>query len=983
MTKKLFLTVAVIGTLTLVGCNSQKKYPSVPPLTGDIVADFSKGESEEVFGSDGWSNGQPFNAVWKKENVTYSDGLMHLSIKDEEATDNETVYPHTAGEARTKKLYGYGDFEVRMKPAKVVGTVSTFFTYTDEWNKVDGVENKHDEIDIEFLGKDTTKVQFNYFVGGEGSHEYMYNLGFDASKEFHNYGFRWEKDCITWLVDGKTAYQVKGTGVADIPSQSGRILASYWPSSAESWSGKYAGNNTATTDYQWIKASGETIYADGDEPQDPVDPDEDVKWDEITPTAVDFSTGRADVYTVTENQGVTNIAYERAGEWANVVGGGITEVANKSNAVNLTLKNNSSTKSVVRIDVQGTEKIGNTDCLNTSAAAKNHTEIYTDKEWGGSKIELAANEEVEFVVNYDVTTERGAAKYLLVFVDSLSDGLVEHAGGSLSISKVRFANTTGEEITPVTPVEPDPQPEEPDEPDATWDPIDVSDLTFSASDSNVYTVTKKDGVTNVKYTAAGNWANVSAEINTIANDKDTVRVTLKNNATVSTKVRVDVKGTNKVGNTDCLNESAVAEGHTDIYTDKEWGGSSLTLAAGEKAHFIITYDTHTEKGAATHLLVYMDSMQATSDAHAGDLDIRAVKFAKLGEDPVVIVDPDADDPVWGVIDAVDLAFNASNADMYNVEKKDGVTTVTYSTASGWANVSAELGTNAAGKDTVKVTLQNNSASASKIRVDVKGTNAVGNTDCLNVEATAAGHTDIYTDKEWGGSSLTLATSEKVDFVITYDESTEKGAATHLLVYLDSTQGEPLAHEGGSVSISNIKFAKLGEDSGEGGEGGEQVDESLALTFSGNSEYTLDPVDTATKSVNATYSAVGGSSYVNFGAGLWSEIVNGKTTLSVKVKNNGSEAAHVRVDVMGETQVGNTKDLATACSAQGHTECYTNAEWGGSNLTVAANEEVTFVVTFDQTTSKGAATYLMFFLDSARGDANTYGGNITLSNFVLA
>ena len=77
MTKKLFLTVAVIGTLTLVGCNSQKKYPSVPPLTGDIVADFSKGESEEVFGSDGWSNGQPFNAVWKKENVTYSDGLMH------------------------------------------------------------------------------------------------------------------------------------------------------------------------------------------------------------------------------------------------------------------------------------------------------------------------------------------------------------------------------------------------------------------------------------------------------------------------------------------------------------------------------------------------------------------------------------------------------------------------------------------------------------------------------------------------------------------------------------------------------------------------------------------------------------------------------------------------------------------------------------------------------------------------------------------
>ena len=37
-----------------------------------------------------------------------------------------------------------------------------------------------DEIDFEFLGYDTTKVQLNYYTDGVGGHEYMLDLGFDA-----------------------------------------------------------------------------------------------------------------------------------------------------------------------------------------------------------------------------------------------------------------------------------------------------------------------------------------------------------------------------------------------------------------------------------------------------------------------------------------------------------------------------------------------------------------------------------------------------------------------------------------------------------------------------------------------------------------------------------------------------------------------------------------------------------------------------------
>lgn len=67
------------------------------------------------------------------------------------------------GEYRSTNNYGYGLYEVSMKPAKNTGIVSSFFTYTGPAHGT-----QWDEIDIEFLGKDTTKVQFNYFMNGVG-----------------------------------------------------------------------------------------------------------------------------------------------------------------------------------------------------------------------------------------------------------------------------------------------------------------------------------------------------------------------------------------------------------------------------------------------------------------------------------------------------------------------------------------------------------------------------------------------------------------------------------------------------------------------------------------------------------------------------------------------------------------------------------------------------------------------------------------------
>lgn len=99
---------------------------------------------------------------------------------------------YTGGEWRSKEHFGYGLFQVNMKPIKNPGVVSSFFTYTGPSD-----DAKWDEIDIEFSGKDTTKVQFNYYTNGQGNHEYLDHLEFDASQGLHTYGFEWQADHIT------------------------------------------------------------------------------------------------------------------------------------------------------------------------------------------------------------------------------------------------------------------------------------------------------------------------------------------------------------------------------------------------------------------------------------------------------------------------------------------------------------------------------------------------------------------------------------------------------------------------------------------------------------------------------------------------------------------------------------------------------------------------------------------------------------------
>ena len=242
-----FRTVALITALVclLCSCTSVGKGSGNIPDSEAVVDRFTPDEDKiAVFDSGApwgfWArndrgNGHPFNCSFSSDNAIIENGTLELLLDGSEGA-------YRGAEYRSFTRYSYGYYSVSMKAASCPGVISSFFTYTGwPW----------DEIDIEFLGGDTTIVQFNYYTNGVGGHEYFYELGFDASEDYHEYGFDWQPDSITWYVDGKSVYKA----TADIPSAEGQIMMNIWnvADSNADWAGRFDSTKLpVNAQYEWI-----------------------------------------------------------------------------------------------------------------------------------------------------------------------------------------------------------------------------------------------------------------------------------------------------------------------------------------------------------------------------------------------------------------------------------------------------------------------------------------------------------------------------------------------------------------------------------------------------------------------------------------------------------------------------------------------------------------------------------------------------------
>ena len=444
---------------------------------------------------------------------------------------------------------------------------------------------------------------------------------------------------------------------------------------------------------------------------------------------------------------------------------------------------------------------------------------------------------------------------------------------------------------------------------------------------------------------------------TEAEGKNQISLKIKNNGEATSKVRVDVEGTTQVGNTKAINTSASAEGHAEVRTDLEWGGSFIDVAAAEEVTFVVSFDQTTEKGAATLVKFFVDSSTyQDSNKYSGDVTFSNFELLPKGE------------PQPGEYEK--LVFNTEND--YTLDPKGVATesvTASYVDMVGdsYHNFSAPL-SEVEGKTQVSLKIKNNGESASKVRVDVEGTASVGNHKVINTTAAAAGHDDVWTDLEWGGTYIAVSASEEVTLVVTFDQTTERGAATLLKFFIDSCTYQDTNKYTGSVTLSCFELLPKAEP---------QPAQYASLAFSSTEEYTVDPNGVAAESVNVTYTAVAAASYKNITAAYAG--FEGKTSFKVTIKNNGEQEVRVRVDVLNASW----SFINTSSSCEGGSDSYTDTEWGGSYVTVAAGESATLTVNFDQTTDKGAAERVMFYFDSTLTDGANHAGDVTISNFLFA
>jgi endo-1,3-1,4-beta-glycanase ExoK len=231
-------TIKLLGAflLILIGCSS---------ANAAILPFFyfnNKIDTRNWYVSDGWSNGQHQSCEWRAKSLSADGENLKITVSKEKATDRTVA----CGEIRTKELYSYGTYEARIKVAKGVGLNTSFFTYAGYPSPT-----LHDEIDFEFLGKDTTKVQVNYWKDKK-QNPAMIDLGFDASENFHDYKFVWEPTRISWYIDGKLVHETKKD--AAIPTNPQNLFMSLWTSSKilDQWMGTFNYKSPVNAKFEWV-----------------------------------------------------------------------------------------------------------------------------------------------------------------------------------------------------------------------------------------------------------------------------------------------------------------------------------------------------------------------------------------------------------------------------------------------------------------------------------------------------------------------------------------------------------------------------------------------------------------------------------------------------------------------------------------------------------------------------------------------------------
>ncbi|KAF3483424.1 extracellular cell wall glucanase Crf1/allergen Asp F9 [Arthroderma uncinatum] len=209
-------TVSLVSTLGLLSCLlspvvaqtfsycnplKQDDCPAAPALGQNFTTNFTNQLSEKV---------------WNTTN-----GIVDITEHGANFTINQRL------DSPTLQSYFYiffGTVEVHMKAATGRGVVSSIVIQSEVL----------DEIDWEWVGSDTNKVQTNYFGKGNTT-SYDRGKTFDvpgAMDAFHNYTVNWTPEKIEWYIDTKlvrTLMYEEALGGKNFPQTPSTVRLGIWP----------------------------------------------------------------------------------------------------------------------------------------------------------------------------------------------------------------------------------------------------------------------------------------------------------------------------------------------------------------------------------------------------------------------------------------------------------------------------------------------------------------------------------------------------------------------------------------------------------------------------------------------------------------------------------------------------------------------------------------------------------------------------------
>jgi len=184
-----------------------------------------------------------YGGPWRRENIIQTHDRLILKVHASKNGERPTM-----AEMQTREKYGYGRYEVIMRPSGERGIVSTFFTYTGPWTG-----DPHDEVDIEFVGARSSGVEYNYWRRGRKGAYSREPLDFDISERMNLYAFEWHPDEVIWYVNGEEHYR-SPRDPSRIPDHEGNIFISAWTGipAMHAWTGAPAFGDEAQAEYACI-----------------------------------------------------------------------------------------------------------------------------------------------------------------------------------------------------------------------------------------------------------------------------------------------------------------------------------------------------------------------------------------------------------------------------------------------------------------------------------------------------------------------------------------------------------------------------------------------------------------------------------------------------------------------------------------------------------------------------------------------------------